>query len=478
MKSQREKNRSGVVWSAIERFGIQGSQFVVTMILARTLLPADYGLIAMLTIFFALSTALVDSGMSQALIQKQQRSESDLTTALIFNVAVAVAIYTILYISAPLIASFYRTPELCDVARFYLLILVINSFGVVQQALITIDLNFKQQAVASFLGIICGGAVAIYMAHQGYGVWALVTQQITSDTIRTILLWALSGWRPSAGVSAESFRSLSNFGSKIVASGVLHVVYVNLYPLIIGRYFAPSQLGLFNRATTIGALPSTNISTIVDRALYPILCARQSDNDEANATLHRYLGRVCFFVFPAMVGLSILARPTILTLLGEGWLGVVPLLRIISIAYMWDPVMKFMGSIIKAKGRSDNYLRAEMAKKISGVVILVASIPFGIEAMAYGLILYALCDMAIITFFAHRSDSALGYGTIAKIITPILLLTAAMGGIVWLTLRLVADLDTWLQLLVAASAGAATYITLALATRRPEARELLTIIKK
>ncbi|MFI3304088.1 MAG: lipopolysaccharide biosynthesis protein [Rikenellaceae bacterium] len=478
MKSDTNRNKSGVAWSAIERFGIQGSQFVVTMLLARTLLPADYGMIAMLTIFFALSTALIDSGMSQALIQRQNRSDADLTTALVFNMAVAVVIYGILYICAPFIAQFYNTPELCWVSRIYLLVLVINSLGVVQQALITIELNFKQQAIASFTGIVCGGGVALTMAHRGYGVWSLVAQQITSDTIRTSILWIISKWRPTNKFSWQSFKELANFGSKIVASGLLHVLYVNLYPLIIGRHFAPSQLGLFNRATTIGALPSSNISTIVDRALYPILCSKQGDCNDAVNTLHKYLGVVCFAVFPTMVGLSILAKPTVMILLGERWLGVVPLLQIIAIAYMWDPIMKFMGSIIKSQGDSSSYLRAEVLKKISGVTILFTTIPFGIEVMAGGLILYAICDMAIVILFARRCDNRLGYRTITKIIAPTLLITAIMGSAMWFTLEMMEGLSTLLQLMVAGGVGLITYLGIATAANRPEARQLLKLIKK
>ncbi|MFI3305643.1 MAG: lipopolysaccharide biosynthesis protein [Rikenellaceae bacterium] len=478
MGSSRYRNRSGVAWSAIERFGIQGSQFVVTMILARTLLPADYGIIAMLTIFFALSTALIDSGMSQALIQRQSRSEADLTTALIFNIGVALSIYALLYLCAPLIADFYNTPQLCSVARVYLLILVINSFGVVQQALITIELNFRRQAAASFVGILCGACTALVMAHRGYGVWSLVAQQIVSDTIRTALLWALSSWRPTAGFSMESLRELSRFGTKVMASGLMHVLYVNLYPLIIGRHFAPSQLGLFNRATTIGALPSSNISTIVDRALYPILCAKQSDCHAAASTLHRYLGGVCFFVFPAMVGLAVLARPTVSVLLGERWMGVVPLLQIIAIAYMWDPVMKFMGSIIKSQGRPDHFLRAEIAKKITGLAILFSTIPLGIEAMAYGLILYAACDMAIVIFFARRSSTELGYRAVAGVVAPTAAISAAMGGAMWYALGQLEGVAEWLQLIAVGGLGAVLYTLLAFATRRPEARELLSTIKR
>ncbi len=471
------RNRRGVAWSAIERFGIQISQFVVSVILARMLLPEDYGVIAMLSIFMVTATALVDSGMAQALIQRQERTERDLTTALIFNIAIAVVIYAAIYFAAPYIAQFYNTPQLCAVARIFSLCIIINSLGVVQLALITISLDFKRQAIASLLGVVTGGVVAIFMAYRGWGVWSLVAQQIICDTTRITIIWIMSKWHPTGAFSIDSLRSLSRFGSRIMASGIIHVIYVNLYPLIIGRYFSPTALGLFNRATTIGALPSSSISTIVERALYPILCERQGRREEAIETLWRYLRMVCFGVFPAMVGLSILARPTILVLLGERWAGVAPLLSIIAIAYMFDPVMKLMGSIIKSQGHSDDFLRAEVLKKIAGVAILIATLPLGIEAMARGLILYAAADMAIVTLFARRIDRSLGYRAIVRQIAPIAALTAVMGGVVWGVRILCEGFSPAIELTICTATGAITYILLARLLRFDELRYIIEMIK-
>ncbi|MFI3259880.1 MAG: lipopolysaccharide biosynthesis protein [Rikenellaceae bacterium] len=477
--AKKNRNTSGVAWSAIERLGIQGSQFVASMILARMLVPADYGLIAMLTIFIALAATLVDSGMAQALIQRQNREESDSTTAFIFNVVVAIAIYGIIYISAPLIAQFYDSPELCAVARVYCVVIVINSLSVVQQAMITIELDFKRQAMASLTGVIVGGCVAIALAYNGWGVWALVVQQIVSETLRTIILWIIARWRPVGGFSWHSFGELSKFGSKLMASGLIQVTYVNLYPLIIGRHFAPNQLGLFNRATTIGALPSNSISTIVDRALYPVLCAEQADKEGAASTMSRYLGVVCFAVFPTMVGLAVLARPTILLLLGERWLGVVPLLQAISIAYMWDPIMKFTGSYVKSQGHSDRFLRAEIIKKIWGIGILVASIPFGIETMAWGLLLYALSDLSTIIYFARKSTPTLGYRSTARRLAPMILITALMGIAIHLVVShpSIENLHPLLQLTICGAVGSTIYLLLSTITGRPELRQLREIAR-
>ncbi len=478
MDCNKRKNSSGVMWSAIERFAIQGSQFLVSLIVARLLLPSDYGLIAMMSIFIAIATSLIDSGMAQALVQRQNRSEEDLSTALFFNIAIALGLYAIIYVSAPYIAQFYNAPELCKIARVYTIILIINSLSVVQQALITISLDFKRQAMASLTGIIVGGGVAIWMAYSGYGVWALVTQQLVSAVIFNALLWTLSSWRPHSRFSWESFRVLSNFGSKIMASGLMHVIYTNMYTLLIGKYFAQSELGLYNRATTIAALPSSNISTIVDRALYPILCEVQESSEMAAATLMRYLRIVCFAVFPMMVGIAIMARPLTLVLLGEKWLDVVPLLQLVALANMWDPIMKFYGSIIRSQGRSADFLRAETIKKCCGVVILIASIPLGVVAMCGGLILYAICDMMIVIFFARRISPSLGYLRLAGAIAPTILITALMGGIVWYISQFTTTLPPYAELMIAFVVGVITMLGVSMATRRAEPRQLIEIIKE
>ncbi len=478
MEYSRKKSKEGIAWSAIERFSIQGSQFVVSLIVARLLMPSDYGLIAMMSIFMAVSTSLIDSGMAQALIQKRGRTEADKSTALLFNVVVSVAIYAIIYMCAPLIALFYDTPELSSVARVYSIVLVINSLCVVQQALITVELDFKRQAVATLSGVVVGGVVAIYMATLGYGVWALVVQQIVSSVVMTGLMWWMSKWRPRGGFSWESFRTLSKFGSKIMLSGLLHTVYVNLYAIIIGRRFAAADLGLYNRATTISALPSSNISTIVDRALYPLLCEVQDDQERAAERMMSYLSIVCFVVFPVMAGVAVAAEPLTEVLLGDKWLAVVPLLQGVAVANMWDPVMKFMGSIIRSQGRSEDFLRAEGVKKVCGVVILFSTMPFGVVWMCWGLVLYAVADMVIVIYYARRISGVLDYLSVARRIAPLVGMTAVMSLIVWFVASGMGGVSPFVQLMVLLLTGGAAYLTMAVVLNRPEMESIKGIIKK
>ncbi|MFI3328561.1 MAG: lipopolysaccharide biosynthesis protein [Rikenellaceae bacterium] len=483
-KHSSGRSRNGVVWSALERFGVQGSQFVVSVVLARLLVPADYGLIAMLSIFIALATSLVESGVAQTLIQRKERSGSDLTTALVFNVCVAVALYWVMFFAAPFIAQFYDAAELTKVVRWFSLVLIINSLSIVQQALIAIDLAFHRLAVASLCGIFVGGAVAIVMAYNGAGVWALVAHQLISGAVKMTILWAMSSWRPRDKFSFQALKDMASFSSNLMLSGVLHVLYNNIYTLIIGRRYAQAELGLFNYATTLSILPSHNLSAIVERALYPVMCEAQSDlqadRDAMSEILLRHLRLLCFFVFGAMVGLSVLAKPFIALLLGAAWSGVVPFLQIIAVAYMWDPIMKFLGSGLKAAGRSSDFLKAESLKKIVGFGILALSVPWGVLGMCYGMIAYAFADMAIITFYSRRVSPLLGYRNIFCNVAPLAALSIAMGYAIY-RLRCAmecAEFSALEQVACGAVFGLIIYIGGALLLGRKEPREIFDLLKR
>ncbi len=241
-ESLKNKTVKGTIWSSVERFSVQGIQFIVMIIMARILTPADYGLVGMLAIFIAISQSLIDSGFSQALIRKQDRTEIDNSTVFYFNIGVGVVLYFLLFFSAPLIARFYNEPQLIPITRIIGLSLIFNSLAVVQRALLTINLDFKTQAKASFVGAILSGALGITMAYTGFGVWAIVWQQISNLAVVTILLWILSHWKPICAYSWKSFKELFGFGSKLLASGLLDTIFKNISLTVIRKFFHPSFL--------------------------------------------------------------------------------------------------------------------------------------------------------------------------------------------------------------------------------------------
>ena len=393
---------NGVIWSAIERFSVQGVSFLLSIVIARLVTPGEYGLIAMLAIFMAIAQTFIDSGFGNALIQKKDRDEVDYSTVFYFNIAVSSILYVVLYFCAPLISRFYNEPELTAVTRWIGLNLIFISFSTVQRTRLNIDLNFKLQAKISLAAVIVSGLVGIVLAYHGFGVWALVFQSLSNNLLVTILLWISAKWHPLLTFSVSSFKRLFSFGSKLLASGLLHTIYLNLYSLVIGKFYNAADVGFYNRAYTISQYPSTNIVMIMTRAMYPVQCAHQDDDQWLVNNFLSYLRMACFIVFPLMTLLAVIAKPLVLIVLTEKWLPAAELISILSIAYMWYPVMVINNQILNVKGRSDLFLRLEIIKKIIALAILLATLPLGVVCLCWGVVFYNLCDMFLTIYFTRK----------------------------------------------------------------------------
>lgn len=454
--SIKQQAAKGVMWNTIERFSSQGIQFVLTIVIARILSPDDYGLVAMLSIFMAIAQTLIDSGFGNALIQKKDRDEADYSTTFYFNILVSSFIYLILFLMAPWIATFYSQPTLISITRVFGLVLVINSFSIVQQARLTVVLDFKKQAFASLLSVVAGGAVGVWMAYHDFGVWTLVWQALISAVCRSLVLWIYARWMPHWLFSWTSFRSLFSFGSKIMLSAMLHTIYTNMYSLVVGKVFNAVELGYFNRAYTLGQFPVQNFSNIVFKVVYPIQCRYQNDKEKFNYLFVNSLRLSCFFIFPLMTGIVILAGPLVQILLTDKWLPIVPLLQIVCIAQMWDPVMRLNASVLDATGRSDYRLYSEILKKVVAFAILFLSIPFGIRVMCVGLVLYSFADMVIIIGYS-RKITGIGYRRQFRSILPFTLLAAGAGGLTWIVLRCISSLPDLLQIAIGSIIGVVSY---------------------
>lgn len=400
--SLRHKAAKGILWSTVERFSVQSVQFVIMIVMARLLTPHDYGIISMLAIFIAVAQSLIDSGFSQALIRKQNRTETDNNTVFYFNIVVSGLLYFILYISAPFVADFYNTPQLCPVMRVVCISIIFNSLAVVQRALLTIKIDFKTQAKAALTAAVTSGVVGITMAYHGLGVWSLVTQQLLNLGINTSLLWLLSKWRPRLVYSWQSFHELFAFGSKLLASGLLDTIYRNIYPIVIGKLFSASNLGHYTRAHQFSEFPSSNLTGIIQRVTYPVLCEIQNDDARIAGIYRKFLKLSAFIIFPLMVGLSSVAKPFVSILLGQQWGFCGQLLQIICFSMMWYPIHAINLNLLQVKGRSDLFLRLEIIKKILGISVLCITAPFGLIMMCYGSIFNSLVALVINTYYTGK----------------------------------------------------------------------------
>lgn len=465
MGSEKGQAARSVLWSAVERFSVQGIQFVLGIIIARLLLPSDYGLVAMLAIFMAVAQTFVDSGFANALIQKNGRTETDYSTVFYFNIAVALVLYLVLYLTAPAIADFYHQPQLVILTRWLGLNVIITAFSVVQRAKLTVDIDFKTQAKASLWAVCISGALGLAAAYYGYGVWALIVQNLSNNLLNTLLLCFYSRWFPALVFSWLSFKELFSFGSKLLASGLLHTIYINLYSLVIGRFYNAADVGYYNRAYSLAQFPSINITTIISRVVFPLQCRIQDDKQQLEASFTYYLRLSCFVVFPLMLMLCVLAKPLVLILLTEKWLSVAPLLSILCVAYMWYPILVLNNNVINVKGRSDYFLKAEVIKKTVSVAILIATIPFGVEVLCWGLLLYNLLDFFIIVFFTRKVITTSHFAQI-KAFFPLLALSATMAGVMYVCVSMLHN--NLLQILVGGVVGPLYFILVGRLFRIPE----------
>ena len=395
----RHLSVKGVKWSATESFLTQGISFVVGLIIARILSPSDYGTVGMLAVFMAVSQAFVNSGFNSALVRTRERTADDYATAFYFNVGAGALLYGILFLSAPAIAAFYEMPILKDVLRVFAVTLIISALQIVPRTRLVVAVDFKTQAVVGVIAALVSGGTGIAMAYAGYGVWALVWQSIVSAAVSTVLLWVVTRWKPWEGrFTRGSFNRLFSFGSKLLVSSLLHILYQNVSTLVIGKFYTPADLGLYSRGQRFSEMPSQFLSGIVQKVSYPVMSRLQDDTERLTRVYRRYLGMSSMVIFFLMVLLAAVAEPLVRLLLTEKWMGAVPYLRIFCLALIFDHICRFNNNMMYVKGRSDLFLRLEIIKKAMVVPLLVLAIPRGVMAICFVPVVHELVDLVLGTY--------------------------------------------------------------------------------
>lgn len=428
--SLKQQTKKGLYWSALGNFANQGMRFAFGIILARLLSPDAYGVIGMLSIFMCIVSTFIDCGFSQALISKQNRTQADFSTEFWFNIGVGIAGYFILFLSSPWIADFYNMPTLSPILKVIGLGIVINSLCVVQSAQFAIQLDFKTPAKISVFTQMVSGIVGIALAYCGWGVWALVFQQVGSSLFNAILLWRLAGWRPTMEFSKDSFRYLWGYGSKVLGASLIQQVYDNLYPLVIGKFFNASQLGLYSRANGFATLPSTNLSSILGSVTFPVLSKLNNDKDKLIAVYVKMIRCTSFLVFPLMIGMAAVAGPLVKLLLNPQWNGCIIMLQILCFALIWQPLSFLQINLLKVVGRTDIILKLEILKRSVGLITIFVSIPLGVIGMCWGFALFYIYSFTLNTVFTSKTFQ-ISFKRQIKDIIPILLNALIMGLVVY-----------------------------------------------
>lgn len=471
----KEKTVRGFAWSAIDNFANQGVLFVISILLARILSPADYGLIAMITIFLAISNCFINSGFGNALVRKVDLSDEDCSTAFFFNIIVSVLCYIVVFIISPFVAVFYDRPILTAILRWQGLTLILGACIIVQKSLINKKIDFKTTTKVSVSSNILSGIVALLMAYHGYGVWALVGMGLSQSVLQIILFWYYSSWRPRMIWSKGSFHYLWNYGSKLLASGLLDTIFNNIYPIVIGKIYSPVNLGYYTRAWGFAQLPSSNVTGIIQRVTFPVLCSFQSDDERLSLNYRRLLRMSAFIVFPLMLGLAAVANPLIHVLLTAKWAQTIIYLQIICFAMMWYPIHAINLNLLQVKGRSDLFLKLEIIKKLMAVVVILCSVPFGVIGICYGSVVSSLLSLTINTYYTGRLIN-IGFLKQMRDIFLILILSIVASSIVLLVVDL---LDNPLMSLFAGILiGLVIYLGLSKMFKVQEMYDILDYLRK
>lgn len=422
---------SNLIWRLSERFGAQLVSFIVSIILARLLLPEVYGMITMVTVFIAILQVFTDSGLGNALIQKKDADDLDFSTVFFCNIALGIVLYAILFVCAPYIGEFYKMPELTSIVRVLGVSLLIAGVRNVQQAYVSKHLLFKRFFFSTLIGTIGAAVLGITMAYYGFGVWALVAQQLFNSTLDTIILWCTVKWRPKKMFSFQRLKMLFSYGWKLLASSLLDTVYNNIRQMIIGKKYTSSDLAYYNKGEQFPSLIIVNINSSIDSVLFPVIAKEQSDIEQVKQITRKSLKTSSFVIWPIVFGMAACSDSIVRILLSEKWVACVPYLRIFCFTYGFWPIITANLNAIKALGRSDIFFKLEIIKKIVGLISILVSLPFGPMAIAIAFFI-TMPFNALINSFPNKKLMKYTYWEQIVDVFPSIMLSFVMGCVVYM----------------------------------------------
>ncbi len=420
---------SNLLWRFLERTGAQVVAFLVTIVLARLLSPEEFGSIALITVFINILNVFVDSGLGTALIQKKDADYIDFSTVFYTNVLFCIVLYVLFFAIAPFLAHFYKNDELVPVIRVLGITILISGVKNIQQAYVSKTLQFKKFFFATLSGTVFAAILGIWMAYHGFGIWALVVQQISNLFLDTLILWITVLWRPNFEFSFSRLKTLFSFGWKMLASALIDTTYANLRQLIIGRKYSPNDLAFYNKGNLFPSAFVSNLNSSISSVLLPVMASSQDDRERVKQMTRRAIKTSTYCIAPLLIGLSACASSVVKILLTDKWLPCVPFMRIFCITYMFYPIHTANLNALTALGRSDLFLKLEIAKKLLGMTVLFATMWFGVMVMTYSLLFTSVISQII---NARPNKALLNYGYLEQVrdIFPMIMLAVAMGLIV------------------------------------------------
>lgn len=446
---------SNFMWRFAERCGAQIVTLIVSVFLARILSPEDYGKVALITVFTVILQVFVDSGLGTALIQKKDADDLDFSSVFYFNLVICILLYLGMFIAAPLIAKFYNDISLTPVIRVISITILISGVKGIQQSYVSRNMLFKRFFYATIGGTIFSAFFGIILAYLGCGIWALVAQQLSNTIIDTLILWITVKWRPKRMFSWTRLKGLLSFGWKLLASTLLDTVYTNIRSLVIGKMYSSSDLAFYNQGEKFPSAIVNNINASISSVLLPTLANEQDNCERVKNMTRRAIKTSTYIMAPLMMGLLFCAEPLTRLILTEKWLPCVPFLQIFCITYMFYPIHTANLNAIQAMGRSDLFLKLEIAKKVVGIILLISTMWFGVMAMAYSLLISALASM-LINSWPNKELLSYSFKEQMLDIFPSIIIAFVMGLVV--SIISLFDFSTFLTLAIQIPLGAVIYI--------------------
>lgn len=424
--TSKKKIVSNMIWRLAESCGAQGVSFIVSLILARLLLPEDYGVVSLITMFTSFFNLFIDSGFKNALIQKKDADQLDYSTVFYFNIVMGVSLYIVVFVISPLIANFYGRSYMIPYIRIMSLSLILGGINGVQQAVVTKQMQFKRFFYATIAGTIISATVGIILAYMKFGIWALISQKLLNQAINTVLLWLTVKWRPIPMFSCRRLKPMFRYGSKILVSSFINTFMNNLTGLVIGKIYAPALLAYYDKGKSIPNLIIQNLQTAVQSVLFPVIADNQERTKQVRAILRRSVMTSTYCLFPCMIGIAVCAENLVRILYTEKWIEMVPYVQLWCFCfsfYLWHTANL---QVIQALGRSDTFLKIEIIKQIFTFAGIVISAPFGVLAM-----LFSSCIIALVSLYINAKPNEIlaeyGFNDQIKDVFPIICLNILMG---------------------------------------------------
>lgn len=430
MDELRKKTLVGSLWMMVERFGYLTIQFISNLVLARLLMPEDFGTIGIMMVFITLSNVFIDSGFSASLIQKKEITEKDKSTVFFTNLILSVIVYCLILIFSPWIADYFHNNELHNLLKVLGIILIIDAFCAIQNTILMRDMNFKLITQIKLAAIMIAASIAIFLAYKGFGIWALIIQYIIYSIIRTVTTWIFAKWRPSLVFSKSSFKTLFGFGSKLLLSTFVAELYVNFQQILIGRYYKPSDLGYYSQARQFQQIPTGTISQVINSVAFPAYAKLQNDRVSLKTLFRQNVRIVAYFNTPIMVLLASIAHPLIILLYSSKWVGSIGYFQFLCVGFgIFLAIHQCSLSVLKAIGRSDYVLKLEIIKKFLGVLFIIIGLNiWGIWGILYALSLNSFIEIFLNGYYLKKELQYSGFNQLFDIFPSII--ASTISGII------------------------------------------------